>query len=202
MSFVAPIAIASFFGSIFSGRAATASRRGSRSRSSIRTAAPISRGIVAGAQADTNLQRHHADRRRGARRRAARHGPRSRSSSRKASATRPGRRSSATARSRRSTVLYDPSHTVELAMVRGILTAARDAGGQQRDVRRRAGPRRSSTRRCRRSKQSAMPAEQKRAARRHADSRSQSFYRQPAAPGANAGAARHHACRTRCARKR
>ena len=56
LTFAVPIAIASFFGSIFSGTAATTpSRRRSRSPSSIVTAARSRRAIVSGIQADRSL---------------------------------------------------------------------------------------------------------------------------------------------------
>ena len=103
MSFVVPIAIASFFGSIFSGP----SDNGEPARIPVaivdQDGSAISKAIVAGAQADRNLQRHDAD---GETRRAtpcgAARSP-SPSSSRRVSATPSGGRSSATARSRSST---------------------------------------------------------------------------------------------------
>ena len=64
MGFVAPIAIASFFGSIFSAERERRSRRRSRSRSSTRTAAPISKAIVAGAAGGQDAARSPAARRR------------------------------------------------------------------------------------------------------------------------------------------
>ncbi len=63
MSFAVPIAIASFFGSIFSGP----SRNSEPARISVaivdQDGSAISKAIVSGAQADRNLRITHADRR-------------------------------------------------------------------------------------------------------------------------------------------
>ena len=122
ISFVVPIAIASFFGSIFSGPATAANRRGSRSRSSTRTAAPISKSIVAGAQADKNFKLTMPHRGRGARGGAARQDQRRGHHPQAASAMRPGKAFFGDGEKPALDVLFDPSRSVEVAMVRGILT--------------------------------------------------------------------------------
>ena len=203
VSFVVPIAIASFFGSIFSGPS-NERRAGQdcRSRSSIRTAAPISKAIVAGAQADTNLKLTTPTEdeareavRRGTTTVADRHPAR-------ASATLPAGRFSATARSRRSAILFDPSRGVEVAMVRGMLTrhvmeaVSREmfGGAQGRALVDADAAADLERRRCRPIR-SARWCDMLGSVQR--------FYNQP--PGARAGAAPAGAvsrCRTPCARRR
>ena len=187
VSFVVPIAIASFFGSIFSRpEPATASRRGSPSRSSTRTAAPISKAIVAGAQGDRNLKvtTPTADEARDVG--PARQDQRRRRSSRRASATRPGARSSATARSRRCDVLYDPSRSIGAGDGARHPDAARDGGGQQGDVRRRAGPGARRADAAADSERRAMPDDQKRALLVRCCGSVQQFYNQQPAGGGQA----------------
>ena len=121
MSFVAPIAIASFFGSIFSGTRARRAAR--RSRFAIvdedRSADLQSR--ARGAQARQEPQGDDAGARRGARGRAARHDHGRRRHSRRASATRRTGHLRRLEPSRISTLWYDPSHGMELGLVRGVL---------------------------------------------------------------------------------
>ena len=186
MSFAVPIAIASFFGSIFSGP----TRNSERAR--------ISVGIVdldGSAHLEGRGQRRaggsesaraHADRGRCARLGAGGAESAWPSSFRRASATRRARRSSATARSRRSSSLFDPSRSVEVAMMRGILTehvmqavSKEMFGGEQgRTVVAQALPRDREVDDARRSESGA---------RRDARSRSTSFYKQPAGAPGNSG---------------
>jgi ABC-2 type transport system permease protein len=121
MSFAVPIAIASFFGSIFSGP----SRNAEPARIAVSIVdqdnSPISRGIVAGAQTDRNLKLtlpSEADARD-----AVRRGrtivavviP-------KGFGEAAGNAFIANGDKPPLGVLYDPSHAMELAMVRGVMT--------------------------------------------------------------------------------
>ena len=121
VSFVVPIAIASFFGSIFSG----ASRNGERARVAVmvvdRDESAISRGIASGAQADTNLAvtLTNAD--------VARDSVRRGKTSvgviiPKGFGEASGAALFSNGEKPELEVLYDPSRAMELAMVRGILT--------------------------------------------------------------------------------
>ena len=121
VSFVVPIAIASFFGSIFSG----ASRNGERARVAVmvvdRDESAISRGIAAGAQADTNLAvtLTNAD--------VARDSVRRGKTSvgviiPKGFGEASGAALFSNGEKPELEMLYDPSRAMELAMVRGILT--------------------------------------------------------------------------------
>ena len=121
VSFVVPIAIASFFGSIFSG----ASRNGERARVSVmvvdRDESAISRGIASGAQADTNLAvtLTNAD--------VARDSVRRGKTSvgviiPKGFGEASGAALFSNGEKPELEMLYDPSRAMELAMVRGILT--------------------------------------------------------------------------------
>jgi ABC-2 type transport system permease protein len=121
VSFVVPIAIASFFGSIFSG----ASRSGERARVAVmvvdRDESAISKGIVSGARADTNLDvtLTNAD--------VARDSVRRGQSSvgviiPKGFGEASGAAFFSNGEKPELEMLYDPSRTIELAMVRGILT--------------------------------------------------------------------------------
>jgi len=121
VSFVVPIAIASFFGSIFSG----ASRNGERARVAVmvvdRDESAISRGIVSGAQADTNLAvtLTNAD--------VARDSVRRGKTSvgvivPKGFGEASGAALFSNGEKPELEMLYDPSRAMELAMVRGILT--------------------------------------------------------------------------------
>ena len=150
MSFAVPIAIASFFGSIFSGpqperRAGEDPDRDRRSGRQRDLEGASSRGP----RRDTTSARHRtSDRSRTRERGAARHDDRRRRSSRRDLATRPGAHSVGSDREALAgDLLYDPSAATELAMVRGILTehvmqavSAEMFGGAQGA--------RSSTRRC------------------------------------------------------
>ena len=119
--FVVPIAIASFFGSIFSG----ASRNGERARVAVmvvdRDESAISRGIASGAQADTNLAvtLTNAD--------VARDSVRRGKTSvgviiPKGFGEASGAAFFSNGEKPELEMLYDPSRAMELAMVRGILT--------------------------------------------------------------------------------
>ena len=121
VSFVVPIAIASFFGSIFSG----ASGNGERARVAVmvvdRDESAISRGIAAGAQADTNLAvtLTNAD--------VARDSVRRGKTSvgviiPKGFGEASGAALFSNGEKPELEMLYDPSRAMELAMVRGILT--------------------------------------------------------------------------------
>jgi len=121
VSFVVPIAIASFFGSIFSG----ASRNGERARVAVmvvdRDESAISRGIASGAQADTNLAvtLTNAD--------VARDSVRRGKTSvgviiPKGFGEASGAALFSNGEKPELEMLYDPSRAMELAMVRGILT--------------------------------------------------------------------------------
>ena len=121
VSFVVPIAIASFFGSIFSG----ASRNGERARVAVmvvdRDESAISKGIVSGARADTNLDvtLTNAD--------VARDSVRRGQSSvgviiPKGFGEASGAAFFSNGEKPELEMLYDPSRAMELAMVRGILT--------------------------------------------------------------------------------
>ncbi|HKB10781.1 MAG TPA: ABC transporter permease [Vicinamibacterales bacterium] len=121
MSFLVPIAIASFFGSIFSGP----SRNAEPARIAVsivdQDGSAISRGIVAGAQADRNFKLALPDEVEA--RDAVRRGrtvvaviiP-------KGFGDAAGRAFFGNGEKPQLGVLYDPSHAMELAMVRGVMT--------------------------------------------------------------------------------
>jgi len=121
MSFLVPIAIASFFGSIFSGP----SRNAEPARIGVAIVdqddSAISRGIVAGAQADKNLKvsmPSEADARDAVRRGktiAAVIIP-------KGFGDAAGKAFFATGEKPALGIAYDPSHAMELAMIRGVMT--------------------------------------------------------------------------------
>jgi ABC-2 type transport system permease protein len=187
VSFVVPIAIASFFGSIFSGP--SNSREPARIAVAVidQDASAISTSIVAGARADGNLKLTmptEADAR---------------------DAVRRGRTSVAIiipqgfgdaagkaffgdGEKPALGVLFDPSHNVEVAMVRGILTqhvmeavSQEMFGGEQ--------GRKQVEQTLPRIASSSMPADQKRALMEMLNS-VQKFYNQPSAGGAQAGTER------------
>jgi ABC-2 type transport system permease protein len=121
MSFLVPIAIASFFGSIFSG----ASRNSEPARIAVaivdHDASAISRGLIASAQADKNLRLTTPEE--GDARDSVRRGrlvvavilP-------KGFGDAAGRAFFNNGQKPTLDLLYDPSHAMELAMVRGIMT--------------------------------------------------------------------------------
>src|SRR5262249_31995412 len=121
MSFLVPIAIASFFGSIFSGP----SRNAEPARIAVSIVdqddSPISRGIVASAQTDRNLRLTlpgEADAREAVRRGktvVAGGIPKGFGEAAGAAFFSDGEKPPLG-------VLYDPSHAMELAMVRGVMT--------------------------------------------------------------------------------
>jgi len=184
MSFAVPIAIASFFGSIFSGP----SRNAEPARIAVavvdRDGSAISRGIVAGAQADRNLKitlPAEAEARD-----AVRRGrivvaviiP-------KGFGDAAGRAFFSNGEKPPLGVVYDPSHAMELAMVRGVMTehimqaVSKEmfSGEQGRALVAQTLPRVQS---------SAMPDDQKRLLVEMLGS-VQRFYDQPNAGGSNAG---------------
>jgi ABC-2 type transport system permease protein len=185
VSFVVPIAIASFFGSIFSGPGSTTEPARIAVAIIDQDGSAVSKGIVAGAQADRNLQltmpvedeaRDAVKRGRTA---VAIVIP-------KGFGDASGKAFFGNGEKPPLTVLYDPSHSVEVAMVRGILTqhvmeaVSKEmfGGAQGRAVVEQTLPQIEA---------SAMPAEQKRALVDMLKS-VQNFYKQPddAAPASAA----------------
>jgi len=184
MSFAVPIAIASFFGSIFSGP----SRNAEPARIAVavvdQDGSAISRGIVAGAQADRNLK--IALPAEAEARDAVRRGrivvaviiP-------KGFGDAAGRAFFSNGEKPPLGVVYDPSHAMELAMVRGVMTehimqaVSKEmfSGEQGRALVAQTLPRVQS---------SAMPDDQKRLLVEMLGS-VQRFYDQPNAGGSNAG---------------
>ena len=176
VSFVVPIAIASFFGSIFSGP--SNNREAARIAVAIidQDGSAVSKGIVSGAQADKNLkltmpgEAEARDAVKRGRTAVAIIIP-------KGFGDASGQAFFGNGEKPPLTVLYDPSHTVEVAMVRGILTqhvmeavSKEMFGGEQgRAVVEQTLPQ---------IKASAMPADQKRALVDMLKS-VQSFYGQP-----------------------
>ena len=176
VSFVVPIAIASFFGSIFSGP--DNNREPARIAVAIidQDGSAVSKGIVSGAQADKNLkltmpaEAEARDAVKRGRTAVAIIIP-------KGFGDASGKAFFGNGEKPPLTVLYDPSHAVEVAMVRGILTqhvmeavSKEMFGGEQgRAVVEQTLPQIEA---------SAMPADQKRALVEMLKS-VQSFYRQP-----------------------
>jgi len=186
VSFVVPIAIASFFGSIFSG---PGSSEPARIAIAIidQDASAISKSIVAGAQADKSLKVTMPTEAEG--RDAVKRGRTS------VAIIIPGGFGDAAGKAFFGDgekpalgVLFDPSHSVEVAMVRGILTqhvmeavSTEMFGGEQgRKVVEQTLPEIAS---------SSMPAAEKRALMEMLNS-VQKFYNQSSAGGAQAGAGR------------
>jgi ABC-2 type transport system permease protein len=181
VSFVVPIAIASFFGSIFSGPGNNAQAARIAVAIIDQDGSAVSKGIVAGAQADANMKvtmpaevEAREAVRRGKTIAAIIIPPGFGDASGKAffgDGDKPA-----------LGVLFDPSHSIEVAMVRGILTqhvmeavSKEMFGGEQgRKVVEQTLPR---------IEQSSMPADQKRALVEMLSS-VQKFYNQPSTAGA------------------
>jgi ABC-2 type transport system permease protein len=135
VSFAVPIAIASFFGSIFSGP--DNKREPARIAVAIidQDGSAVSKGIVSGAQADKNLklmmpgEAEARDAVKRGRTAVAIIIP-------KGFGDASGQAFFGNGEKPPLTVLYDPSHAVEVAMVRGILTQHVMEAGEQGNVRR------------------------------------------------------------------
>ena len=141
VSFVVPIAIASFFGSVFSG-AGQQQRAGAHRH---RDRRPGRQRDLEGDRRRRRDRQEPEDRDARPRTRPAslvKNGKtrRRRRSFPRASAMRPARAFFGGGDKPALGCCYDPSRSMELAMVRGVLTAARDGGGEPGDVRRRSGP--------------------------------------------------------------
>jgi ABC-2 type transport system permease protein len=185
VSFVVPIAIASFFGSIFSGPGSSSEPARIAVAIIDQDGSAVSKGIVAGAQADRNLkltmpvEDEARDAVKRGRTAVAIVIP-------KGFGDASGKAFFGNGEKPPLTVLYDPSHSVEVAMVRGILTqhvmeaVSKEmfGGAQGRAVVEQTLPQIEA---------SAMPAEQKRALVDMLKS-VQNFYKQPddAAPASAA----------------
>ncbi len=187
VSFVVPIAIASFFGSIFSGPGNNSEPARIAIAIIDQDGSAISKSIVAGAQADKNLR------------------PTMPTEAEARDAVRRGRTSVAIiipngfgdaagkaffGNGERPAlgVLFDPSHNVEVAMVRGILTqhvmeavSQEMFGGEQ--------GRKAVDQTLPQIASSTMPADEKRALMEMLNA-VQKFYRQPSAGGAQPGSGR------------
>jgi ABC-2 type transport system permease protein len=187
VSFVVPIAIASFFGSIFSGPGNNSEPARIAVAIIDRDGSAVSKGIVAGAQGDKNLkltmpsEAEARDAVRRGRTAVAIIIP-------KGFGDASGRAFFGNGEKPALGVLFDPSHSVEVAMVRGILTqhvmeavSQEMFGGEQgRQIVAQTLPQ---------VEQSTMPADEKRALMDMLNS-VQKFYNQPPAAGTQPAAER------------